>query len=385
MENNNTKKKKILYIITKSNFGGAQRYLFDLATNVPKERYDVVVALGGTGEHDARTGRLKSMLEESGVRTIVIKNFMRDISLMKECKSFFEILQIIRSEKPDVLHSMSSKAGGLGACAGRILGVKKIIFTSHGLAYDESWRPWWQRVLIFISTWWTFVFATKTIQITNDTYERARKLPFMKNKVALIHNGIHAPGFVTKDEARMRLCKHESICNEDWIGTIAELTSNKNLLTLIDAYEIMHNQNTKAHLWIVGAGEEDGRIKKHIKKKSLENFVHVTGYVPDASKYLLAFSIFTLPSIKEGLPYVLLEAGHASLPVVASNIPGISDIITSGENGIMVEPTKDTLAKALTELHNDREKMTLYGSALKSRVQEVFSLSSMVEKTTELY
>ena len=92
------KKKKILYVITKSNYGGAQRYIHDLAINLPRDLFDVVVAFGGTGEQGAPTGSLKSALEKSGVRTIVINNFMRDMSLFTDIKAFFELLRVVRND-----------------------------------------------------------------------------------------------------------------------------------------------------------------------------------------------------------------------------------------------------------------------------------------------
>jgi len=379
------KRKKILYIITKSNFGGAQRYLFDLATNIPRESHEVVVALGGTGERGATTGRLKELLDENGIRTIVIRNFMRDISLFKEVLAFFEIIQIIKKEKPNTLHSMSSKAGGLGACVGRLLHVKRIIFTSHGLAYDESWRPWWQRLLILVSSWWTFIFSTKSIQITKDTYERARNLPFMKNKMVLIHNGREKPAFLSHDEARMKLCANENVCGDIWIGTIAELTANKNLHALIDALHLIHKKGTRTHLWILGDGEERAHLERQITELSIEQYVHLPGYLPDASQYLKAFDIFTLPSKKEGLPYVLLEAGYASLPVVVSDIPGISDIITHEVDGLMLTPTPKKLQDAFLKLIDNKELREKYGAALHNSVDENFSIDRMVEQTLKQY
>lgn len=386
MKNNNKHTvKKVLYIITKSNFGGAQRYVYDLATNLPKESFSVVVAFGGTGERQAKTGELKEILEKKGIRTIAIKNFMRDMSLLQDVRAFFELFTVIWKEKPDVLHVMSSKAGGLGALAGRIARVPKIIFTSHGLAYDESWRPWWQRTLIWIATWWTFIFSTKVIQLTNDTFMRASRMPFLHNKIVLVHNGRKEPKFITREEARKKLCETESVCGERWVGTIAELTPNKNLRVFIEAIAYMHKEGLRAHAWILSDGEEKTSLEQLSKKLSIEHYVHLLGRVPNASSYLKSFDIFTLPSRKEGLPYVLLEAGYAGLPVVASNIPGISDIISHSETGVLVPATPESLAKEYTILLKDPALREKYGSSLRKYVVEHFSISQMIKNTTALY
>ena len=154
-------KKKILYLITKSNWGGAQRYVFDLATSLNKEEYDVVVALGGTG-------RLVDELKNKKVRVIQLKSLERDISIFKEIKSAIELFKIIKSEKPNILHINSSKAGGLGALIGRILGVPKIIFTAHGWAFNED-RPWRQKISIKTLHWLTILLSHTTITVSETT------------------------------------------------------------------------------------------------------------------------------------------------------------------------------------------------------------------------
>jgi glycosyltransferase involved in cell wall biosynthesis len=378
--------KKILYIITKSNFGGAQRYVYDLATSIPKNRYNVTVALGGTGERNAKTGLLKNMLEEKDIKVIPVTHFLRDMSPIQDVYAFFELYKIICKEKPDILHVMSSKAGGLGALAGRITGIPIILFTSHGLAYDEKWRPLWQRTLIWIASWWTFALATKTIQLTNDTYSRAKNMPCMKNKMALIHNGRTPPVFFRKEEARKTLCVTENVCGELWVGSIAELTHNKNLEVLIHALTDVHKRTQrKPHLWIIGEGEERKNLEEKATDLGFRSFLHLPGYVSNASQYLQAFDIFVLPSKKEGLPYVLLEAGLASLPVVVSNLPSIQDIIQDKETGRITETTPEKLSEVLEQLLEDVSLRKKYGLALKKHVEKEFSIEKMIHDTTNLY
>ena len=127
-------KKKILYVITKSNWGGAQSYVYTLATAAKDAGADVAVAFGGTGGAGATTGRLELELQKVGIRTVFVKSFMRDISFFKEFRVLGELVRIFKTERPDIVHLNSSKAGGIGALAARLAGVGRIVFTSHGLA-----------------------------------------------------------------------------------------------------------------------------------------------------------------------------------------------------------------------------------------------------------
>lgn len=329
--------KKVLFVITKSNWGGAQKYVYDLATSLSQEQFEVVVALGGTGEAGAQTGLLAERLKEAGVRTIFLESFTRDIYFFGEFKAFFELLKVIREERPDTLHLNSSKAGGIGSVAGRIAGVRRIIFTAHGFAHNEM-RSFYQRVLIWIASWFTILCAHTVIVLSDYELKRAPVI-FSRKKLVVIHNGIALP---------MQFDSGEKIRNAfplgaQITGTIGELTKNKNQIALIEQAKA----DSDMYVAIVGEGEERTMLEKKIKKDNLGDRVKLFGFLP-AREALLGFDIFALPSLKEGLPYVLLEAKCAGLPIVANRIGGIGEILDS----------KDP---------------------------EEFSLARMVEKTTSLY
>ena len=378
---------KILYCITKSNFGGAQRYVFDLARHA-SSTHEVAVALGGTGAQGAEPGSLKTRLDACTIRTIVVPHFMRDMSPLDDIRSCIELFHIVRTERPDVLHVTSSKAGGIGTLIGRLCGVRTIIFTSHGLTFDEEWRPLWQRALIYCFTWLTILLSTRTIQISNDTYARARAMPLTRHKVTLIHNGIETPDLFSRDEARRTLLPHlpDFVFNAPWCGSIAELHPNKNLSVLIDALSILHRPGEHAmHLVLVGEGEERERLEERARAKGVADRVHVTGYVREAARYLRAFDLFVLPSLKEGLPYVLMEAGAASLPCIVSNIAGNTEIVTDGKTGMVVDSSPEAFAHAIELLTSNPELARSYGNALGVDRAKRFSTTRMVQDTFALY
>lgn len=376
-------KYKVLYVITKSNFGGAQRYVYDCALAASKN-YDVAVAFGGTGARGASPGLLEDRLARAGIRTVRITHFMRNVSLYDDIRAFFELVRIVRTERPHILHVTSSKAGGLGALAGRVVGVPRIVFTSHGLVYDESWRPFWQRALLYLFTWCTMLLAHVSIYISKETYERARRMPFMRNRVYLIYNGIMRPEFLTRDDARRTLAG-DSASRTVWIGTIAELHPNKNLALLIDAVGILRARGVTVETWLIGDGEERAHLEEHAHALGVAPAVHCTGYIEHAARLLSAFDIFVLPSKKEGLPYVLLEAGMAHLAVVGSNISGINEIIENGVSGELILHDSTALADVLERLVKEPGTCAAYGTALARRVEERFSITRMYDDTRRLY
>ncbi len=189
--------KKILFFITKSNFGGAQRYVYDLATNLPKNQFEIKVASGGNGS-------LKEKLNRKNIQTIEINYLERSISVFRDIRVFFKIIKILREEKPDIIHLNSSKIGGLGSLAGRICGVNRIVFTAHGWAFNED-RPYFAKIILKFLYLLTFWFSHSIIAVSDITFKQISNFPFNKQKVSIIHNGIDEINFKSKGESREKI------------------------------------------------------------------------------------------------------------------------------------------------------------------------------------
>jgi glycosyltransferase involved in cell wall biosynthesis len=389
-------KKKVLLVITKSNWGGAQRYVYNLATALSEganSEFIVSVACGGTGEAGSDVGELAARLKSARIQTFYIPAFARDVSFFSDIQAVRELYILFKKEKPDIVHLNSSKAGGVGALAARLAGIKKIIFTSHGLAWDED-RNALTKSFIYVFSRLTFLLCTKIITISHDNYERARACWLCKNKIYLIHNGLPSLQFETRERARISLALKVGLVedgNAFWIGTVAELTKNKGLSYLIDAAKILKHKGSQDtdnnfHLFIIGSGEEEQSLKKQIIENNLEDSVHLVGFVSDAYRYDKAFDIFILTSIKEGLPTVLLEAGQAGVSVVATNIPGNRDIIEDNKTGLLAESKNaQDIAEKIEELMRNIELRKTLVENLEQKVTKEFSIEKMIEKTKQLY
>ncbi len=392
------RRQKILYVITKANWGGAGRYVYDLATELPKEKFDVTVVMGGEGG-------LKTKLNKVGIKTITINRLGRDINIFDDIVVFFKLFKLFRKENPNVIHLNSSKIGGVGAIAARLARVPHIVFTAHGWAFNET-RGVFQKTLIKLLSWITVFLCHRVITVSEYDGEQGLEMLFVGKKITIIHNGISDIDFKNKEESRnILLGSRTTKFDEDtiWLGTIAELHKNKGLEYAIKALSHLTKPLAKDRprqfgegpslakgidfvFIVVGEGEERENLENLIKKERLEKNVFLVGYKEEASSLLKAFDVFLLTSIKEGLPYVLLEAGVASLPSVASSTGGIPEIIDDMESGILVKP-KDSkeIAKAIVYLVEDERKMKELGRNLHEKVTGKFSTNKMIEKTMKIY
>lgn len=373
-------RQKVLFLITKSNFGGAQRYVYDLAVWLPRDKFDVVVALGGDG-------LLAQKLEAASVPVISIPSLQRDISLIKEIRSFIELWRIIRDERPDILHINSSKAGVLGSLVGRLLRVPRIIFTAHGWAFNEK-RPWWQKIILKKMHWFTVLLAHKTITVSEEL-KRQMNWFFVSNKMTVVYNGRSIPNLLSHDDSRTILTQIEPRLvpykNDFWSLTIGELHPIKRHDAVIEVIrELAEIEPNTRHI-IIGAGEEEQVLELLIAEKNLSEHIFLLGRVDEASQYLKASDIFVLASRSEGMPYVLIEALIAGVPIVATSVGGNPEVVEDGVSGLLTPPLGNkALFKAILELRTNselREKLS-QGAKLRS---ENFTLDKTLRETVRVY
>jgi len=372
--------KRILYVITKATWGGAQRYVFDLAVASKKAGHEVLVVSGNEGP-------LTEQLKQANVETRTIAAMKRDISILDEFRSFKSLLKIVEEFRPDTIHGNSSKAGGLATLAGRLKGIRTILFTAHGWAFNEG-RPLWQKSIIALFHYAMVLFAHKTICVSGAIRHDAAWMPFVGKRFFVIHNGVSPTTLLSKEEARMRIAPElaRGFPNAFWIGSIAELHPTKGLDTLVEAFAAIAHDLPSTVLVIMGDGSEWAKLQKLVQIYDLPDRVVLAGFVKDASKHLPALDIFVLPSRSEALGYALLEAGLASLPSIGTRVGGIPEIIEDGKTGLLVPPGKSiALSQALTELLNNEALRNRLGTALHEKVGSDFSTKEMVEKTLELY
>ncbi len=372
-------KKSILYIITKSVWGGGNRYVFDLATALKKENHRVFIAAGGKE-------RFYQEINKTDIPYFNINGFQRTVNSFKDIFAFFEILSLILQLKPEVIHTNSPKVGGIAGLAGWIYKFfshqkTKLIYTPHGWAFSED-RPQWQISLIKLFSKLTCLFYDKIICVSEHDKRNALKNNIApENKLITIHNGLRPVSFLEKKQAQEKLIQKTPPLV---IGTIAEWTKNKGLFYLLKAIKEIDKE---FELIMIGSGENPDKEKMHqyIKKNELKN-VHLIEWIDNASQYLKAFDIFILPSIKEGLPYTILEASAAEIPIITTPIGGIPEIIKNNVNGLLVQPkNSQQLAEKIKYLINNPEKIKELTRKAKEKAEKEFSLEKTIEKTKGLY
>lgn len=378
-------RKKIIYLLTQSEWGGAQKYAYDLATNLNPEEYSIAVA---AGEGD---GELFDRLKTRNIRTIRLNHLVRNINLWQEVLGFFELLRLFRDEKPDIIHLNSSKMGVLGsvcAClAKNLYGLKnlKTVYTAHGWVFNEPLPPYLKSFYLalerFSSRW-----KDKIIAVSNYDYRQAIEHDLAPaKKLSCITNQLNANNLnlLERNQSREILFKKigpqssQSLNESIIVGTIANLYPTKGLAFLIESAGEICRDNGKVIFMLIGFGQLEKELNNQVRQSNLENKFFLLGEIKNASELLKAFDLFVLPSVKEGLPYAVLEARAAGLPVIATRVGGLPEILS--EQSLVAAGDAKALALKIQDALSDPRK---YLSAVNLTANK---FTDFLDKTYSVY
>ena len=361
-------KRKILFLVTQSEMGGAQRYVYEVA-EVLAERHEILVA---AGEGD---GELFRKLKNTRAQPAYLKRMKRAPWPWQAILAIKEIFDLLKKEKPDVLFLCSTTAGLLGSIAGSLYKLK-IIYRIGGWAFRDP-RAFWKNWLIFWAEKITARF--KDLIIVNSEYDwriAVEKKIISPEKIIKIYNGLdpNSLDFLSREEARRRLTPgvDKKTPGVAFVGCVANFYKTKGLAYLIQAFHYL--EPGSQYLIIIGDGKLRPQLEAQIKKLGLEDRVILTGRIPDAYKYLKAFDLSVLPSLKEGFPWVILEAAAAGIPIVATRVGAIPEILPEE---CLVEPgDSQELAKKISRMLEQPAK---------PKLKQDFSLRKMAEETEKLF
>lgn len=363
---------KILYIITSGDDGGAQKYVIELAQN-----FGGAVAAG-----DEKTALFKKC-SERGIQTFTLKSLKRGFSPLNDFRAILEIKNLINTFKPDIVHLNSTKAGILGSLGGFLAkeNLPKIVFTAHGFHFLEP-GGWLKKNISLAAEKMAGNFRDFIIAVSEtDRLAALEHNLINENSIRVIHNGIKNQNFLPAEKAS-ELLKLPN--NKIHIGSIGGFYQTKGFDILIKAVELLDREiKEKIVVSILGDGPELENCKSLAKAKSLESIIIFSGMVENAAELLKAFDIFIIPSRKEGLPFVLLEAMQAGLPIVATKVGGIPEALKN--NGLLIQPQnpKDLSGAISTLVKNSALRKKLGEQSLNGSKE--FGLEKMLGETKLVY
>ncbi len=270
--------------------------------------------------------------------------------------AFKNLMSLLKNNQIEVIHCNTPIGGIMGRVCGKIMGVKKIIYTAHGFHFYKG-APLINRTIFkwaeMIMAHWTDAILT----MNKEDYENAQKFKLKNNgKVYYIPGiGIDTESYkniqIDKEILREKLGinKTNIICI-----SMGDLVLRKNYKIAIEAISKTNNKNI--HYLICGKGPEEENLKKLCKRLSVEKQVHFLGFRSDIKELLQISDIFLFTTLQEGMPRSMMEAMASGLPCVSSKIRGNVDLIENGKGGFLEDPNdSDGFAKKISLLANGSE------------------------------
>ena len=366
-----SKRRKICFLITGLEIGGAEMVLYKLVGKINRVSYEpIVISLLPPGPV-AR----KIMCQNIPVYSLHIKSKTNFITLWK-------LIGLFKKFSPDILHTHCFHANILGRIIARILNIPIVISSIHTINLGSVRRE----MLLRMSDQW----ATVTTTVCQAAAEKLIERGIVKqDKIKVIYNGIDNENYPLQIETNKGLARERYGFKKQipLLLNVGGLRKPKGHIVLLEAAAILKKKGI-AFLFVI-AGE--GKLRQHlevvIEDLRLERYVRLLGQRDDIPELMAAADVFVLSSLWEGLPLVVLEAMASGLPVVSTNVGGVPELVVDNETGFLVPPENpQLLAEAIERMLSLPEHQRLaMGQAGKKRIEENFTLNKMVSAYEDLY
>ncbi|ABF41728.1 glycosyl transferase, group 1 [Candidatus Koribacter versatilis Ellin345] len=354
---------RILYLITRAQRGGAQAHLLKLA-GASSRNNEVLVAVG-------EEGVLCSDLRRRGISCIVLEHMKHAPHPWHDALGVRELIRLIRNFQPDVVHAHSGKAGLLGRVAAAICGVPAV-YTAHGYAFANQ-APWLQKTIALPAERLAARTGGLTIAVSRSECRLAASSGIGGvNQTVVVHNGCEPSAYPA-----------EPGVSPPVVVMVARFARPKRQDRLIRAFSQIAGQS---QLWLVGDGPGLRSARELAQGSGVRDRIIFWGDRDDVSALLGRAQVAALISDHEGFGLALIEAMSAGLPVIASDVGGMREIVVPGETGLLVPANDETnLEVALRRLIANPQERQRMGSAGLVRFREKFTLDRMLTDTFRVY
>ncbi|MBI4657114.1 MAG: glycosyltransferase family 4 protein [Elusimicrobia bacterium] len=369
---------KVLHVITKLELGGAQQNTLYTLAHLDKNLFKTGLICGQGGVLDK---------EAPLAETLFLKELIREINPVKDFLTLLKLYKIFKDEKPDIIHTHSSKAGILGRIAGFFARVPVIIHTFHGFGFHEK-QNFIKRNLFVLLEKICAKLSNALIFVSKANIETAEKHKIGRQGIyRLIRSGIQLEKYGSFMTDRVHKRRELGITdNGKLIITVGNLKAQKNPSDFINAAFQIARKKPEACFLFAGGGETLEKLKQKAHQSGISENCIFTGWRKDIPELLSASDIFMLTSLWEGLPRSLVEALKTGLPCVCYETDGVKDLVKDGVNGFLIPMgnVAEMVRKIELLLIDESLRAKLAGGARETNLSD-FDINYMVRLQQKLY
>lgn len=347
--------------------GGAERQLYLWLSNLDRNRFEPIVLTLHPGHGDFWEGPIRAL----GIPLFEISAQSNKLARL------LQIVRILRSYKPSLIHGWHVFSGVYASLAAKLLRTKSLAgIRSSYLPLKNALET--KLIRIFCDA------VVANSQAAADAYQQAQKIK--KQKLFVVRNAV-VSNFLDRETARKELIDNFSLPSDRlWIVSIGRMEPLKKFDTMIQLCFDLKSGGYDFHAILIGDGPEKVHLVKLVQDYNLVDQVTLTGEVPSASRWLPGFDIFCFPSIAEGSPNVIIEAGMAGLPIVAWDLTFNQEILSEPNLALLIEPANQSaLLNAVIQLIKSEELRKSLGTAAQQYIGTAFGLPQYIDSMNKLY
>ncbi len=379
------RKLKIIRIQSRICIGGPSIHSEILSKYLDPERFETIL-IGGALD-DGEKGRVEDLRRQS-IQITTIAEMGREISLWSDIKALMKLYQIIHREKPDIVHTHTAKAGAIGRIAAWLAGVPVIIHTFHGHVFHHYFGKLKTWLFIQFERWLAKITTCIIVISRSQKYDIVTKFRITnKKKVITIPLGLELERFLLINKDTFHLKNEFGISrNEFLIGIVGRIVPIKNHELLLKVIKLLREQQFPVHLCIVGDGELRNELIQSAREKNILNYTHFTGWRLDMENIYSGMDLLALSSLNEGTPVAIIEAMASQVPVVATAVGGVPDLISDCETGFLSAPNDaNDLAEKIRQILVNPEMTTKIIKKARKSVEKNYHYRRLIKDIQNLY
>lgn len=365
-----------MMVVARLNIGGvALNVLQTVAALQERDGIEVILVHGKVSEQE---GDMQYLAETLGVKSVILPSLGRELSPQHDLKTLWQLYQLMRKHRPDVVHTHTAKAGFVGRWAAFFARVPTRLHTFHGHVFHGYFSPrktqmflWMERFSALISS--KIITLSEALKTElSDIYKIAPK-----NKIEVIPLGLNLQPFTNLPKGNFRE-QFNLPPDAPIIAVVGRLVPIKNHRLFLEAAKITHEKNPHIRFLIVGDGELRPRIEEWIKELELQSTVTITGWIQEMAQVYRAANLVTITSDNEGTPVSLIEAIAAGVPVVSTDVGGVRDLLHH-DFPIVPPNNPQKLSQAwLATLHNPPDIQA-------ARILQAYDIEALTDQLVRLY
>ncbi len=373
---------RVAHIITRLSKGGAQENTFHTVRLADKTRYEVDLISGPTHGHE---GSIEPNIETADISIIREPTLIRAPSPPHDYLALRGLTKKLRDGHYDLVHTHTSKAGILGRLAAERAGIRHVVHTPHGNVF----HGYFNRPLTRAFVWMERHAARRTHRIIELTQggieEHLAEGIGQREQYRVVFSGIDTTPYSDAIARREQTRRKLGIADDEiLVGGVGRLEPVKGFTYFVAMAQQLKAMGEKFRFVLVGEGALTVTLQQQVAEAGVS--IEFLGLRHDVPALMAALDMLVVPSINEGMGRVILEAGAAETPVVATRVGGIPDVVDDGETGLLVPPRNpNALAAALLELSRSPERRRLMGATARAKIVPHYSLESMVQRIESIY